>query len=55
MNDNHRQSDDGSMNDKDPFSGISFEDNPAEDQNTSFGNDLNSLETVSVKRTVSEF
>ncbi len=41
MNDNHRQSDDGSMNDKDLFSGISFEDNPAEDQNTSFGNDLN--------------
>ena len=29
------------MNDKDLFSGISFEDNPAEDQNTSFGNDLN--------------
>lgn len=29
------------MNDKDPFSGISFEDNPAEDKNTSFGNDLN--------------
>lgn len=41
MNDNHRQSDDGPMNDKDLFSGISFEDNPAEDQNTSFGNDLN--------------
>ena len=41
MNDNYRQSDDGSMNDKDLFSGISFEDNPAEDQNTSFGNDLN--------------
>ena len=41
MNDNHRQSDDRSVNDNDLFSGISFEDTPAEDQNTSFGIDLN--------------
>lgn len=41
MNDNHRQSDDGSVNDNDLFSGISFEDTSAEDQNTSFGIDLN--------------
>ena len=32
MNDNHRQSDDRSVNDNDLFSGISFEDTPAEDQ-----------------------
>ena len=41
MNDNHRQSDDRSVNDNDLFSGISFEDTPAEDQNMSFGDDLN--------------
>ncbi len=41
MNDNHRQSDDGSVNDNDLFSGISFEDTSAEDKNTSFGIDLN--------------
>ena len=29
------------MNDNDLFSGISFEDTPAEDQNMSFGDDLN--------------